>query len=235
MGCVVHMMLRYMPTVLAHAFDRERHRRSAKHWALGFQKASWSCGFQSLHITNLVVDHRASFSDVPLTPMGPGFVDYVLSIVNVDRSVRVIEPLGDDLEGVIELPCPPESPPTPKLKVHSWGSRRVFRPPPPHSKARRPPLSKAWKAGGSGMATPTEDDTRPKVLIRGEWRKVPDGYLRDAFGQLERDHLFINELAKQLVAELRAACPLNTSRGAKPKSSDTKADLIYKRAICNYL
>ena len=26
------------------------------------------------------------------------------------------------------------------------------------------------------MATPIEEDTRPKVLIRGEWRKVPDGY-----------------------------------------------------------
>ena len=23
------------------------------------------------------------------------------------------------------------------------------------------------------MATPTEEDNRPKVLIRGEWRKVP--------------------------------------------------------------
>ena len=56
---------------------------TTKHRALGFQKDSWSCG-QSLHITNLVVDHRGSFSDVPLTPMGPGFVDYVLSIVNAD-------------------------------------------------------------------------------------------------------------------------------------------------------
>ena len=85
------------------------------------------------------------------------------------------------------------------------------------------------------MATPTEEAPRPKVLIRGEWRKVPDGYPRDASGQLERDQLFINDLAKQLVAELRAADQLNANRGAKPKSSDTKADLIYKRAFCNYL
>ena len=56
------------------------------------------------------------------------------------------------------------------------------------------------------MATPTEEDTRPKVLIRGEWRKVPDGCPTDASGQLERDQLFINDLAKQLVVELRAAC-----------------------------
>ena len=81
------------------------------------------------------------------------------------------------------------------------------------------------------MATPTEEDTRPKVLIRGEWHKVPDGYVRDASSQLERDQRFINEL----VAELCAACQLNPSRGAKPKSSNTKADLIYKRAFCNYL
>ena len=56
------------------------------------------------------------------------------------------------------------------------------------------------------MVTPTEEDTRPKVLIRGEWRKVQDGYPANASGQLERDQLFINELSKLLVAELRAAC-----------------------------
>ena len=37
------------------------------------------------------------------------------------------------------------------------------------------------------MAAPTEEGTRPKVLIRGEWRKVPDGYPADASGLLERD------------------------------------------------
>ena len=70
------------------------------------------------------------------------------------------------------------------------------------------------------MATPPAEDTRPKVLICGEWGKVPDGYLRHACGQLERDQLFINELAKQLVAELNAACQLNTSPSTKPKSGD---------------
>ena len=53
------------------------------------------------------------------------------------------------------------------------------------------------------MATPTEEDTCPKVLIRGEWRKVPDGYTADASGPLERDQFFIYDLSKQLVAELR--------------------------------
>ena len=85
------------------------------------------------------------------------------------------------------------------------------------------------------MVTPTEEDTFPKVLIRGEWRKVPDGYPRDPSGQLECDQLFINDPAKQHVAELRAACHLNPNPSAKPKSNDTKADLIYKRAFCNYL
>ena len=85
------------------------------------------------------------------------------------------------------------------------------------------------------MATPTEEDTCPKVLIRGEWRKVPDSYLADASDQLERDQLFINDVSKQLVAELHAACEFNPNPGAKPKSGDTKTDLIYKRAFCNYL
>ena len=84
--------------------------------------------------------------------------------------------------------------------------------------------------------TPTEEeDTRPKVLIPEEWGKVPDGYPADASGQLERDQLFIDDLCKQLVKELRAACQLKPNPDAKPKSGDTKMDLIYKRAFCNYL
>ena len=51
---------------------------------------------------------------------------------------------------------------------------------------------------------------------------------------LERDELCIGELAKQPVAELRAACQLVTLPGAEPKSSDAKASLIYKCAFCNY-
>ena len=46
---------------------------------------------------------------------------------------------------------------------------------------------------------------------------------------------FIDDLCKQLVKELHAACQLNPNPGAKPKSGDTKTDLIYKRALCNYL
>ena len=54
---------------------------------------------------------------MPLVPMGPGFVDYVLSIVNVDRAVRVVEAPAGDVEGVTELPCPRESPPPPSTQV----------------------------------------------------------------------------------------------------------------------
>ena len=89
---------------------------TTKHRALGFQKDSWSCGFQSLHITNPVVNHRVSFLDVSLTPMGPCFVDHVLSIVHVDRTMLVIEPPRDDLEGVTKLPCPLESPPSTEVE-----------------------------------------------------------------------------------------------------------------------
>ena len=84
---------------------------TTKHCALGFQRDSWSCGFHSLNIAKVAVEHRGPFSDVPLVPMGPGFVDYVLGIVNADRAVRVVEAPGDDVGGVTELPCPPESPP----------------------------------------------------------------------------------------------------------------------------
>ena len=51
-----------------------------------------------------------------------------------------------------------------------------------------------------------EEDGRPKVFIYGDPCKVPDAYPKDASGQLERDQQFIDELAKQLVAELRVAC-----------------------------
>ena len=50
-----------------------------------------------------------------------------------------------------------------------------------------------------------------------------DSYPKDACGQFEREEKSINELAKQLVAGLHVACELNTTPGAKPKSTDTKS------------
>ena len=82
--------------------------------------------------------------------------------------------------------------------------------PPSPSKARMPRLKRVFGAAPTplkgkdatseqcveakaqpSMATrATEDDTCPKVLICGEWRKVPDGYPKDASRQLERDEQF---------------------------------------------
>ena len=101
------------PLILIHLFllALKKFSLTTKHRALGFQTDGWSCGFQSLNIVKLVVEHRGPFSDVPLVPMGAGFVDYVLSIVNADPALRVVEAPGDDVEGVTELRGPPESPP----------------------------------------------------------------------------------------------------------------------------
>ena len=212
---------------------------TTKHHALRFQTDGWSCGFQSLNIAKLVVEHRGTFSDVPLVPMGAGFVAYVLSIVNADRAVRAVEAHGDDVEGVTELPGPLESPPSTQVEGALWAIEESVEATPTPLEGKEASAEQNVESLEArlqpSMATPTEEDNRPKVLIRGEWRKVPDGYPVDASGQLEHDQLFINDLSKQLVAELRAACQFNPNPGAKPKSSDTKTDLIYKRAFCNYL
>ena len=89
---------------------------TTKHRALVCQTDGWSCGFQSLNIAKLVVEHRGTFSDMPPVPMGAGFVDYVLSIVNADHAVRVVQAgrsPGDGVEGMTELLGPLEPPPPP--------------------------------------------------------------------------------------------------------------------------
>ena len=145
-----------------------------------------------------------SREDVPLVPIGAGFVDYVLSIVNADRAVWVVEAPGDDVEGVTELPSPPESPPSTQVEgALSAIEESVQATPTPlegkEASAKQSVECPEARPPQPSMATPTEEDTRPKVLIRGEWRKVPDGYPADASGQLERDQSFINDLSKQLV------------------------------------
>ena len=186
---------------------------TTKHRTLRFQTDGWSCGFQSLNIAKLVVEHRGTFSDVPLVPKGAGFVDYVLSIVNVDRAVRVVQAPGDDVEGVTELSGPPKPPPPPSTQVEGALSAKeesVQATPTPlegkEASAEQSPESPEARPQPSMAPPAEEEDTRPKVLIRGEWRKVPDGYPADASGQLERDQLFIDDLSKQLVEELHAAC-----------------------------
>ena len=62
---------------------------------------------------------------------------------------------------------------------------------------------------------------------------MPDSYPNNASGQLECAEQFINEPALQLKTHPYEACEWNTSLGAKPKLSDSKTDLIYKRAFWN--
>ena len=172
--------------------------------------------------------------------MGAGFVDYVLSIVNADCAVVVVQAPGDDVEGVTEFSDPPESPPSTQVEgALSAKEDSVQATPTPlegkEASAEQSVESPEARLQPSVDTATEEEDTRPKVLIHGEWRKVPDGYPSNASGQLEREHFFLDDLCKQLVKELRAACQLKPNPGAKPKSGDTKTDLIYKRAFCNYL
>ena len=149
---------------------------TTKHRALGFQTDGWSCGFQSLNIAKLVVHHRGTFSDVPLVPMGAGFVDYVLSIVNADRAVRAVEAPGDDVEGVTELPGPLESPPSTQVEGALSATEESVEATPTPLEGKEASAEQSVESSEArlqpSMATPTEEDTRPKVLIRGEWRKV---------------------------------------------------------------
>ena len=153
--------------------------RTTKYRALGFQTDGWSCGFQSLNIAKQVVEHRGAFSNVPLVPTDAGFVDYALSIVNADRAVRVVQAPGDDVEGMTELSGPPGSPPSTQVEgalsakedsvqaTTQLEGKEASAEQSVQSPEARPPPS---------VDTPTEEeDIRPKVLIRGEWRKVPDG------------------------------------------------------------
>ena len=101
--------------------------------------------------------------------MPSGFVDYVLSVVNADRAVRVIQAPSDDFKGdVEELPSPPTSTPSTQfegalsetqdsvqatltpLKGEDASSERKIEGPEPKVQ--------------SSMATrATEEDTHPKV------------------------------------------------------------------------
>ena len=143
------------------------------------------------------------------------------------------------MEGVTECPCRAESPPRTQVKGALSAIEESVHATPTPLEGKEASAEQSVESPEAEtqpyMATPTKEDTRPKVLIHGEWRNVPDGYPRDASGRLERDQLFINDVAKRLVAQLRAACQLNPNPGAKPKLSDTKVDSIYKRAFCSYL
>ena len=79
-----------------------KHHLTTKQRALGFQKDGWSCGFKSPHGGS-----PRFFLRCFLTPMGPSFADDMLSIVNADCFVLVIQPPVDDLEGALLPFCAP--------------------------------------------------------------------------------------------------------------------------------
>ena len=58
---------------------------------VGFQKDGWSCGYDSLHLCDVVAGHRGSLEDVDviLTPLPKGFIKEALCGINANCSVRV--------------------------------------------------------------------------------------------------------------------------------------------------
>ena len=58
----------------------------------------------------------------------------------------------------------------------------------------------------------------------------PEGYPKDTPSWLECNQTFIDDLAKHIKKTFSDDCVWNTIPSAKPKSSDMKSHLIYKRA-----
>ena len=81
---------------------------------------AWRCVVQGHHLKLLWPCVRTCHHPQPAVVCNfnipAGFVDYVLSIVNADRAVRVVQAPGDDVEGVTELSSPPESPPSTQVE-----------------------------------------------------------------------------------------------------------------------
>ena len=99
---------------------------------------------------------------------------------------------GFNCEGVNGLPCTPKSPPSHQIEGELSGIEESV-------KATPTPLKQGCLFRARRKLPwplmPRRKYTCPKVLIGGEWRKVPDSYPKDASGQLEGDRQIINELA----------------------------------------
>ena len=72
------------------------------------------------------------------------------------------------------------------------------------------------------------------MSIHRERFQVPEGYPDGTQGQLARNQMF-DDLTKAHQQNLYSACVRNTNSHAKPKSSDSKSDLIYKRVFTDLL
>ena len=166
---------------------------ATKHRALGFQNDDWSCGFQSLNIAKVVVEHRGCFSDVPLVSIGT--VSWImrsalLMLIVLWGSLKRPVTIWRARPSFLALLSPPPPPGTQVESAFPATEESVHTTPAPlecKEASAEQSLESPEARTQSSMATPTEEDDRPKVLIRGEWRKVPHDYTRDASGQLERD------------------------------------------------
>ena len=82
--------------------------------------------------------------------------------------------------------------------------------------------------------SPSVDEVRPKVVIRGEEFFVPEHYPKDASGRLEYDKNLIKELEEKTTGVIRNMCKHNPP-SAQPTYKDKKSDLIYKRVFCDFI
>ena len=73
------------------------------------------------------------------------------------------------------------------------------------------------------------------MFICGKRIEVPEAYPKGTEGRLVNDQRFIRELEEFFAKDIRDACAWNTNSRAKPKASDTKTALIYKRVFGDFL
>ena len=197
----------------------------------------WSCGYQTLHLCDELANQRGSLDDVVVTPLPKGFTKDSLRIINADRSVRVpgtIPDNGWEEEVTCWKPRVP-APPTPPLL---FDEEENYEDVPQDEKSvkgnvKAPPQTP--QSTSSSNPPPTSDDARPYVFICGKLFEVPEAYPKGTEGRLLNDKRFIQKLDKLLAKEIRNACARNTNPREKPKASDTKSDLIYKRVFADFL
>ena len=238
---------------------------SAHARALGFQEDGWSCSYQSPHLCDEVAGHRGSLDDIDVTPLLKGFIKEALRIINADRPLRVPGTIPENgWEGEVIFWEPGESPPAPASNCESpppstspllfdeedplSSSEPIVGQSPacPASNYEDVPQNRKSVKGNvkappqtlqstSSSNLPTSDDARAYVFIRGKLVEVPEAYPKGAEGRLVNDQQFIRELEELLVKDICGACARNTNPGAKPKASDTKTALIYKRVFGDFL
>ena len=73
------------------------------------------------------------------------------------------------------------------------------------------------------------------VLMCGKRVEVPEAYPKGAEGRLVNDQRFVQGLECFFAKDFLGACARNNNLCAKPKASDTKAALIYKRVLVGFL